>query len=127
MSCMLSSSVPCNNLSLQGNGQYINRVTSICYDCRPTVMRPLEWCCEKHLVAGFANAGDNHFNCNCDFVTVGNLVFLRARHNIPVGTKLYVKYRQAFNEEVDQVTASPRELDESARAGRLVLESMQGL
>ena len=56
--------------SEQGEDQYVKRVNGFCYDCRPTIMRPLSWYCERHLVAGFANTRAARRNCNCDFVTV---------------------------------------------------------
>jgi hypothetical protein len=77
----------------QGKDQYIKRVHAYCYDCRPTAMRPLEWYCARHLVAGFANSLEVRQHCNCDFVTVGNDAYLKARHDIYPGDEIYVKYK----------------------------------
>ena len=79
--------------SEQGEDQYVKRVNGFCYDCRPTIMRPLSWYCERHLGAGFANTRAARRNCNCDFVTVGHRVFLKARHFIAKGQEIYVFYK----------------------------------
>ena len=77
----------------QGHDQYIKRVHAFCYDCRPTVMRPLSWYLERHLVAGFVNTRETRRQCNCDFVVVGDRVFLKARRFISKGEELYVFYK----------------------------------
>ena len=82
----------------QGQDEYLKRVNAFCYDragCRPRVMRPLEWYCAtlRHLVAGFANILRTRRACNCDFVTVGDHVFLKARRNLGEGGELCVFYK----------------------------------
>ncbi len=56
-------------------------------------MRAREWYCGRHLVAGFANTLRTRRACNCDFVTVGDHVFLEARRDIEKGEELYVFYK----------------------------------
>ena len=77
----------------QGLDQYIKRVNGVCYDCRPTVMRPLSWYCDRHLVAGFANTRASRHNCNCEFVNVGDCTFLRALRDIANEEEIYVFYK----------------------------------
>ena len=80
-------------LSNQGLDQYIKRVHAFCYDCQPTVMRPPSWYFERHMAAGFANSRKNRKECNCDFVVVGDQVFLKARRFISKGEELFVFYK----------------------------------
>lgn len=82
----------CISFDIQGRDQYVKRVNALYFDCRPTVMRPLSWYAERHLVAGFANTLETRPECNCDFVTVGNQVFIKARRLIQAGEEIYVYY-----------------------------------
>ena len=58
-------------------------------------MRPLSWYCERHSVAGFANTLDTRRECNCDFVVVGDRVYLKARRDIKNGDELFVFYKSS--------------------------------
>ena len=48
-----------------------------CIDCKPTDERPYSWYARRHLVAGFANSL-NRADCNCEFVTIGDCIYIRA-------------------------------------------------
>ncbi len=56
-------------------------------------MRPLPWYCARHLVAGFANSLPTRRACICDFVTIGDNVFLKARRVLRDREELYVFYK----------------------------------
>jgi hypothetical protein len=63
----------------------------VCLDSKPTRGRPYSWYAQRHLVAGFVNTGDRS-DCNCEFVTIGNRIYIRAKYALLAGTELLVYY-----------------------------------
>jgi hypothetical protein len=62
-----------------------------CPDIKPTLMRPYSWYAHWHLVAGFVNTLDRA-DCNCEFVTIGIRIFIKAEIALLAGTELFVYY-----------------------------------
>jgi hypothetical protein len=76
---------------MQGKND-LKRINPLCYNFRPTVLRPLQWYCNRHLVTGFAYSLNGMRECTCEFVTVGHDVFLKAT-SVLEEEELYMYYK----------------------------------
>ena len=81
----------------QGKATHIKRLTDSiwCINSKITSRFPMQWYVNNHGVAGFANTKNKKTECNAEFETIGNRVFLVATAYIDAGEEVFAYYSRA--------------------------------
>ena len=81
----------------QGTATHIKRIKDSiwCINSTITCRRSMEFFVDNHGVAGFANTKDVKKECNAEFKTIGNRVFLVATDYIDAGKEVFAYYSRA--------------------------------
>jgi hypothetical protein len=106
------SNLICWRWFLWQSNHHIKRVPCecFCFDSKPTNERPYSRYAHRHLVAGFANSL-NRTDCNCEFVTIGDCIYIRAKYTLPAGTEIFVYY----NDDQTPSSAQQKQLQKTDR------------
>jgi len=81
----------------QGKATHIKRIGGSDWylNSRTSARFPMQWFVDNNGVAGFANTKYKKKDCNAEFVTIGESVFLVARVFIDVGEEVFAYYNRS--------------------------------